>query len=101
MSVLLGEYPLKLKIIPIVKNGDNLDVNNYRPIFLLSIFNKIFEKLVFKRMESFIEANNLLSPSQYDFRRAHSTTHAILDMLSAIRSNMDKSLFSCGILTKH
>ena len=81
------------KIIPIFKHGDNLDANNYRPISLLSNFNKIFNE----RMESFIEASNILSSSQYGFRKAHSTQHAVLDLLNVIQTNMDKSLFSCGI----
>ena len=48
-------------------------------------------------MQSFIEARNLLSPSQYGFRSTHSTIHAILDMLNAIQTNMDKKMFPCGI----
>jgi hypothetical protein len=100
MSISVGVYPSKLKmakIIPIFKHGDSLDANNYRPISLLSNFNKIFEKLMCKRMESFIEASNILSSSQYGFRKAHSTQHAVLDLLNVIQTNMDKSLFSCGI----
>ena len=41
--------------------------------------------------------HQLLSSSQYDFRQAHSTEHAILDMVESIRTNMDKRLFSCGV----
>ena len=48
-------------------------------------------------MESFIEQNNLLSSSQHGFRKAHSAQHAILDIVSAIQTNMDKHLFSCGV----
>ena len=48
-------------------------------------------------MESFIEQNNLLSSSQYGFRKALSAQHAILDIVSAIQTNMDKRLFSCGV----
>ena len=65
-SISTGVYPSKLKmakIIPIFKQDDDTDVQNYRPIALLSDFNKIFEKIVFKRMESFIEQKNLLTPS--------------------------------------
>ncbi len=85
------------KIIPIFKHGDNLDGNNYRPISLLSNFNKIFEKLMCKRMESFIEDSNILSSSQYGFHKAHSTQHAVLDLLNLIQTNIDKSFFSCGL----
>ena len=100
MSISVGVYLSKLKmakIIPIFKHGDSLDANNYRPISLLSNFNKIFEKLMCKRMESFIEASNILLSSQYGFRKVHSTQHAVLDLLNVIQTNMDKSLFSCGI----
>ena len=43
------------KVIPIFKSDDNTDSNNYRPISLLYGFNRLFEKLVYKRMKSFIE----------------------------------------------
>ena len=79
----------------VYKADDDTDVNNYRPIFLLSHFNRIFEKLIKRRMESFIEQKNLLSTSQYGFRKGHSTQHAILDIVNAIQTNMDKQL--CGV----
>jgi hypothetical protein len=74
------------KIIPIFKHGDSLDANNYRPISSLSNFNKIFEKLMCKRMESFFEASNILPSSQYGFRKAHSTQHPVLDLLNVIQT---------------
>ena len=85
------------KIIPIFKADDNTDANNYRPISLLSNFNRIFEKLIFNRMESFIGKNNLFSPSQYGCRKAYSTRHAILDIVNTIQTNTDKRLYSCGV----
>ena len=57
-SVSLGAYPQKLKmlnIIPIVKADDETDTSNYRPISLLSNFNRIFEKIMYDRMRDFIE----------------------------------------------
>ena len=87
LSIATGVYPKKLKmakIIPIFKADDNTDANNYRPISLLSNFNRIFEKLIFNRMESFIEKKNVFSPSQYGFCKAHSSQHAILDIINTI-----------------
>ena len=83
LSISTGVYPNKLKmtkIVPIFKADDNTDPSNYRPISLLSNFNRIFEKLIFKRMESFIEQHNLLSPSQYGFPK----TLTLLSMQSWI-----------------
>ena len=54
----LGMFPniLKIaKVIPIYKSGDKQIVNNYRPIFLLSLFSKIYEKLIFNRFFKFLD----------------------------------------------
>ena len=99
-SVSLGAYPSKLKmseVIPVYKSDDETDACNYRPISLLSNFNRIFEKIMYNRMKVFIQKHQLLSSSQYGFRQANSTEHAILDMVESIRTNMDKRLFSCGV----
>ena len=52
---------------------------------------------MYKRMTSYIEKNNLLYPSQYGFRKGHSTQHAILDIINDIQTNMNQRLLSCGI----
>ena len=99
-SILQGTFPGKLKlakVVPVYKSDDATDPNNYRPISLLSIFNRIFEKLVYKRLQSFLEVNDVFYKSQYGFREKHSTQHAILDIVNKIQSNMDKGMYSCGI----
>lgn len=48
-------------------------------------------------MKDYIDKHNLLYSSQYGFRKDHSTQHAILDIVSAIQSNMNLGLFSCGV----
>ena len=100
LSVTSGSYPSKLKkakVIPVFKTEDETDANNYRPISLLSIFDRIFEKVMYKRMMHFINVKNILFSAQYGFREGFSTEHAIVDIVSAIQSNMDKRLFTCGI----
>ena len=99
-SILQGTFPGKLKlanVVPVYKSDDATDPNNYRPISLLSIFNRIFEKLVYKRLKSFLEVNDVFYKSQYGFREKPSTQHAILDIVNKIQSNMDKGMYSCGI----
>ena len=93
-SVFQGAYPAKLKlskVVPVFKADDAFDVNNCRPISLLSNFNRIF------RMLSYIEHNDILNTGQYGFRKKHSTQHAILDIINSIQGNMDRRLYSCGI----
>ena len=96
-----GKYPSKLKmsikVIQIFKADDESDPNNYRPISLLSSFNRIFEKLMYTRTNSFIDKEGILCSSQYGFRQKHSAEHAILDIVNKIQSDMDKGHFSCGV----
>ena len=99
-SIERGIYPEKLKIakvVPIFKSDGETDTNNYRPISLLSIFTRIFEKLMHTRLSSYLDINNIICDSQYGFSQQHSTEHAILDIINRIQSYMDKNLFSCGV----
>ena len=99
-SIESGIYPSKLKlakVVPVFKSEDELDPNNYRPISLLSLFNRVFEKLMYNRLKSFLDKHNLLYHCQYGFREKCSTQHALIDIVDRIQLNIDKKLFSCGI----
>ena len=100
LSIENGIYPNSLKmakVIPILKKGDPTLVNNYRPISILSPINKIFEKIIYSRLTSFIEKHQILYKYQYGFRKNHSTEHALIELVDQIRLNMDKKLMTCGI----
>ena len=99
-SINCGNYPSKLKhakVIPIYKDGDEIDPNNYRPISLLSNFNRIFERLMCVRLKFYLSKTDILVPSHYRFREKHSTQHATLDIINTIQNKMDKKLYTCGI----
>jgi hypothetical protein len=58
-----GVVPDKLKvarIIPVYKKGPKIHVSNYRHISLLSIFNKIVKKIMYKRLINFLEKNQTI-----------------------------------------
>lgn len=100
IAVMTGTHPDKLKmvnVIPIFKKGSRLSVSNYRPISLLSNLNKIFEKVIYKRLYNFIEENDCLYSHQYGFRGNHSTTHALINITEEIRSALDQNKVACGI----
>ena len=100
ISVQEGVFPSKLKqakVTPVYKSGDETDPGNYRPISLLSIFNRIFEKLMYQRLKNFLDKNDIFFKSQYGFREKHSTQHAVIDIVDIIQNNMDLKLFTCGI----
>ena len=64
----------------IKKHGDKSNCNNYRPISLLSSFNKIFEKKIQSDLVTFIERNNILYEKQFGFRKYHSTIDALINL---------------------
>ena len=99
--VQIGVFPsaLKLaKVIPIYKGDDHCSPNNYRPISLLSPISKIFEILISKRLNKFLEEQKILVDEQLGFRKLHSTTHAITDIFSQISNNIDCSRYTCVLL---
>ena len=99
MSFINGVFPdnLKLvKVIPVHKGGSTQDMNNLCPISLLSIFDKIMEKLMHKRLYDFLE-NNILFKNQFGFRKNNSTIFALLQITEKIRETIDKGKFGCGI----
>ena len=79
------------------KGEDETLSENYRPISLLSIYNRLFEKLLYCRLIKFINKNDILYDLQYGFRNKHSTQHAILDIVKTKHSNMDNRKYSRGI----
>ena len=84
-------------VIPIHKNDSVTSMNNYRPISLLSIFNKILEKLMYKRLISFIQRHNLFYEKQFGFREHHSTMDAALLITVKIQRAIEEGQYSCGI----
>ena len=95
-----GTFPNLLKfanVIPVFKKGDNLDYNNYRPISLISNIGKLIEKIVHKRLYSFLEKNSLLFKQQYGFRNKLSINHALIDITDRIQEACDNGQYACGI----
>ena len=75
-----GQFPNKMKlrkITPAFKKGSKDDIKNYRPVSTFPIFGKIFEKILYSRIYSFLCNKNILSETQFGFRKDHSTNHAI------------------------
>ena len=65
-------------VTPIPKKGDKQSIINYRPISLLPIGGKIFEKIIFNNLYAYLNANNLITKNQSGFRPGDSTTNQLL-----------------------
>ena len=100
MSFLKGIFPDKLKIVkmvPLHKGGSTQEVDNFRSISLLSIFDKIIEKIMHKRLYHFLELHNILFEKQFGFRKNNSTSYALMEITEKIKESIDKGKFGCGI----
>ena len=92
-----GIFPESLKIskvIPIYNSGAKSEVNNYRPISLLPVLSKVFEKVLHKRITSFVEKHSVLSSTQYGFRANYSPEHAVLDVVSTCYNNISNKQYT-------
>ena len=101
LSFFQGKYIDFLKISRIIaiykEKGDQLLAKNYRPISLLPNINKIFEKIMYRRVYEFVEDKNILYDLQFGFRMLHSTQHALADITEDIRCAIDDNMFALGI----
>ena len=69
-------------LVPVINNtsGDSNDVNNYRPIALVTIASNIFETILLDVMEPFI----VTCDNQFGFKKKHSTEHCIYALKNVI-----------------
>ena len=74
-----------------------MTLSNYRLIALLSIFDKIIEKLLHKRLYDFLQENNILFQNQFGFRKNNLTTFALIQITEKIRETIDDKRYGCGI----
>ena len=87
------------KVIPIYKCGPEDALGNYRPISLLTSLFKVFEKLLLKRLPSFLEESNILALTQFGFRKTYSTIHPILDIVTESYDSMNDKKYSSFIFS--
>ena len=99
-SIEKGVFPDDLKIAcisPIHKGDSKLKCCNYRPISIISVVAKVFEKLISRQLNGYLESNHLLSDSQAGFRKKSSTTTSLLNNTNKWYINMDNGLLN-GII---
>ena len=88
-----GEFPDCLKnakAIPLFQSGSKTDVDNYRSISLLSVLNKVLEKIMYNRLIKFLDKNDRLNEKHFGFRSKHSTVDALIEITENIRSGTDE-----------
>ena len=95
-----GYFPDELKtgrISPIYKKEDEQLLENYRPVSTLPVFGKILEKLIYKRLYSFLSSKGIIHENQFGFRKGHSTSHALNYSAEHIESLISKKQHVLGV----
>ena len=100
MCIQQKEFPNYLKIaevVPVFKKGNSNLLTNYRPISIVSQISKIFEKLLYNRINDYLEKYHLISDKQFGFRQNSSRSHAISNIYEKLIQNSDKGMYTCCI----
>ena len=79
----------RARVTPIFKSGDRRQCANYRPISILPVVSKVFEKEVFLQVYGYLTENCMLSKFQSGFRPKHFTVTALIQMCDEWLENMD------------
>jgi len=100
LSFKCGVFPDLLKVAvvtPIYKKGDKNVLSNYRPVSVLNVFSKLYERVMNNRLVSYFENSQILYEHQYGFRKGFSTDLAIATATEYILNSLNENQFVCGL----
>lgn len=98
LSLQTGTFPSSWKlanVVPVFKKNDRKQVENYRPVSLLSTLSKVFERVVHTRLYDFCTANNLLTDKNSGFKKQDSTVNQLVDITTKINDALDQKEDAC------
>ena len=85
------------RVIPLFKSGTLSLFTNYRPVSVLPAFSKFLERIVYKRLDSFLNRYKILSCNQYGFRKNHSTAYALIQLYDKLSNAIDQGKVTLGL----
>ena len=91
-SMATGRFPEIMKlaeVVPLYKSKEHYLENNYRPISLLMTMSKILEKIMYKRVYSFLQDTGQIYDNQYGFRANHSCEHAVGQLVGSVVKDLE------------
>ena len=87
----------KSDIIPIHQKKSKFVIKNYRPVSILPVLSKMYERCMFDQVYSYF--NQILSKHQCGFQQGHSTQHSLLLMVEKLKKSLDNSGVGGMLLT--
>ena len=100
LSLQQGLFPDELKIanvLPLFKACDPCVFNNYRPVSLLCVLSKVFEKVMYNRLIIFLENYDILFDNQFGFRKLHSSYMALMVLTDKLIKSLENGEFVIGV----
>ena len=100
-AIALSAFPDEWKVarvISLYKSGQRNIPGNYRPISVLPAISKIMERILYDQLYSYLIKFELLSDSQFRFRKFHSIVSALLDCTIEWYVNLDRKMFNLVVL---
>ena len=88
-QIMFPDICKRSNICPIHKKGDKQIISNYRPVSLLPICGKIFERLIFNSLYEYVEENKLLSTHQSGFQSNDSCVNQLLSVVHNLYKGFD------------
>ena len=93
-------FPRELKVANVIllfKAGNIMSVNNYRPVSILPVLSKIFEKLVFNRLSEYLKWKIVLCVNQISFREKHSSYMALRTLVDHLSEALERGDTAIGL----
>ena len=100
LSLQQGIFPKELKIanvLPLFKACDPCVFNNYRPVSLLCILSKVYEKVMYNRLLKFLEDYNIIFENQFGFRKLHSSYMALMVLTDKLIKSLENGEFVIAV----
>ena len=94
-----GVFPRELKlanVIPLYKADDPCGFDNYRPVSLLCVLSKVFEKVMYNRLVEYLDMLNILNDKQFGFKRLHSSYMALMALKDKLIDSLEKGEYVVG-----
>jgi hypothetical protein len=99
-SISVGIFPDRLKdatVKPLYKKGAKSSMNNYRPICLLTAISKVFVKIMYNRLNHYLQSHKILAVEQYGFRKELSIQHATYRLTYIVLNAWNSKMHVGGI----
>ena len=91
-----SEHAKTATVRPIFKKDDRTKIKNYRPVSLLNMFSKIYEKFLHENLTNYV--NTFLSKFISAYRKSYSTNHVLIRLIENWKKSLDEKKFVGAVL---